>query len=274
MSMVLDPAGLGTVPASLNHKKRFPFVFLVDVSGSTGGPNPDIVHINKMLQDSLNAIKSPPPGSPLDKVKDSIDVMVMKYSDTPEIIQPWCQASDLPSFMPDLVPEGCTATGGALMAAIAAISDRQDQYAQMQCVSARTHILHFTDGAINDMEPGSPKWKEVAEKIQKLGGQNTEKVKCSLINFLSPKGDNGEKVTVNGKTWTGRDLLNELAGEAALFDLQRDGQNFDNIVKFVTTIVSVLSTRSKKTEQAIQEAKRGPNKPYSTLPAKKAVGAP
>lgn len=271
MTFPLDPAGLspGNVLEAKNHKKRYPFVFLIDVSGSTGAtPNPDIDHINRMLRDAVASIKYPPPGSPLDKVKDTIDVMIMKYSDAPAVVQPWCEAQDLPDHLPDLKPEGGTATGDALIAAIRAIGARQDQYERMQCVSARTHILHFTDGAINDMQPGDPKWVQVAEKIQKLGGPNNEKIKCSLLNFLSPKGDNGEKVQVQGRTWTGRDLLNELAGEKALFDLQKDGLSFDQLVKFISKLVSNVS-KNKNTKDAIDDA-RG-NKPFSEpVPKKKA----
>ena len=95
----------GFVPVKNRHLRRFPFLFLVDVSGSTGvGNPPDIDKINEAVPELLAALRKPPAGSELAMQVDSIDVCLVTYSDTPQLVIDWCVATSLQTSVRPFVP--------------------------------------------------------------------------------------------------------------------------------------------------------------------------
>lgn len=261
-------SGPGAVPGDKSHLKRFPFVLLVDTSQSTAfEPHPDINYINKALADFITALRDPPPGSKLAREQPKVDVAIIQYSDTPRQILDWTIAQNLPD-LPELKASGGTATGAALTEAFHAIGRRIKYYERNGLNSGRAHIIHFTDGAIKDIAPGTPGWDLVATKLAKLTGARTEKSKIPVFSFLSPKGDNGETVEALGRTWTGRDLLTELTGKDALFDLvgANPQDSFDKLVRLTTVLMTNISTGvgTEDAVAALHEEKRN-TRPWTEI---------
>ena len=96
--------GAGLVPDKIGHLKRFPFLLLFDTSSSTSlnhGQNPpDIQAIAEALPQIFDALKNPPPNSPLAAVKDQIDLAVMTYNAKTDELLPWSLVSELPTSLP------------------------------------------------------------------------------------------------------------------------------------------------------------------------------
>lgn len=99
--MITNLAGPGFVPPTMAGIKRYPFVFIIDVSGSTGmPPDPDINHINKAISILLDTLRNPTPSSDLQKQADAIDICIIAYSATATEILPWSIVQNLPPHYP------------------------------------------------------------------------------------------------------------------------------------------------------------------------------
>lgn len=244
-------AGPGHIPPKDLGLKRYPFLFLIDVSGSTGmEPDPDINHINIALHDLLEGLKNPIPSSELAKNTNKIDVAVVAYSDSVMPILDWSTVANLPSSIGALAPIGGTATGKALKYAISLIGHRLNFYKGNAVAFGMPHIIHLTDGCMNDMKPGEPLWNEIKSQIESLDGTtNPEKRVATLINFMSPKGS-----LAQGRSGSGQDLLMQLAGKKSLFDMNREVATFDQLVQLVTVIITKV-TQNFGAAQAIDSAK-------------------
>lgn len=260
--------GPGGVHADHTHLTRFPFVLLVDTSHSTAfEPHPDINYINKALADFIKVLREPAPGSQLAREQPKIDVSIIQYSDTPREVLAWTTAQNLPA-LPELKASGGTATGLALTEAVHAIGRRVEYWKRQRVNCGRGHIIHFTDGAMKDIAPGTPGWELIASKLARLSGARTEKSKIPVFTFLSPKGDNGEKVEAMGREWSGRELITELTGKEALFDLvgANPQDNFDTLVRLTTVLMTNISTGvgAEDAVTALHEDRRS-NKPWTDI---------
>lgn len=253
--------GGGVVPPNRMHQKRFPFVFLIDVSGSTsrvvGGSERDIDFINRALATLLDNIRNPPHSSELYQTKDLIDVAIIAYSDSPTEVLGWTTAPNLPAALPQLNPLNSTATGKAFKFALNIIGDRLTYYKDPanNIPHGMPHIIHLTDGGLNDCGPGDPLWNQLADQISKLDGQGQLEAnkKVIIVNYLSPSSTQADTVTFNGKSYSGQDLLSRLTGSESVFALTNDLGNFDSLVKMITLLVSSIS-RNYRTDQAAAAA--------------------
>lgn len=245
-------AGPGHIPPKDLGLKRYPFLFLIDVSGSTGTmPDPDINHINTALHDLLEGLKNPIPSSELAKNTSKIDVAIVAYSDSVIPVLDWSTVANLPSSIGALTPLGGTATGKAIKFALNLIGTRLKFYEGNAVSFGMPHIIHLTDGFVNDMKPGEPLWDEIKSQLENLDGTaNPEKRVATLINFLSPKGSMAQ-----GAATSGQDLLIQLAGKKSLFDMAREVATFDQLVQLVTVIISQV-TQNFGAAQAIDSAKQ------------------
>lgn len=238
-------AGPGHVPPALASRKRYPFVFLIDISGSTGSePDPDIHHINRSLNLLIETLRNPTPSSDLQKEVDCLDICIIAYSQKPRVIMPWSIARNLPPALPTLSPESSTSTGAGLESALEQISDRLRFYRDPNnnFASGMPHIIHLTDGAMTDMMPGDPKWIDVKQRLDNISGvANAEKHTVTLIHFLSPKGCDRERIDVNGRQMTGQQLLAELSGAATVFEMGREISSFENLIKLVTVAITNIT---------------------------------
>lgn len=238
------------VPPKQAHLKRFPFVFVVDISSSTGGggANADIHAINRDLANCVDALRNPPAGSDLAKVKDQLDVTIITYSTAPKAIVEWEQPSNLPvSF--NFQPSGCTETGAALSLAIDMISARLDQLHQpgQKIKSGTPHIFHITDGEPTDMKPGTPVWDRVAARIQRFTtGANPELSRPILLHFISPNGCRVNSQTSmkdeNGQAISGQQALAKLSGAKTVIELTQGAGSMPAMVKAITMIITTVSS--------------------------------
>lgn len=240
----------GLVPEGKKYLKRYPFVFLVDISASTGQePDPDIHHINRAIGQLADMLKSPPPSTELYTQAKCIDVCVLSYNESVKEVIPWSMAENLPASVPVLQPDGGTSMGKALNYAINKIGERLRYYRDPanNISSGMPHVIHLTDGAPTDITPvGSPAWNDIAGKLNRIDGTaDPEKRKTSVLHFCSPKG------YVNGGE--GAQLLGKLTGPHSVFALGTEIANFADLVRLVTVVITNV-TKDFATGDAVSEA--------------------
>lgn len=243
--MITNLAGPGFVPPTLAARKRYPFVFIIDISGSTAEePDPDIHHINKAISILLDTIRNPTPSSELQKQVDSIDICLICYSATARELLPWSIAQNLPPAVQTLVPESSTSTGAAIEMALQQIGDRLRYYKDPanNFASGMPHIIHLTDGAMNDMKPGDAKWNLIKQRLDNINGiANPEKKSVTMLHFVSPKGCDRERIDVNGRMMTGQQLLAELTGKDTVFEMGREIGSFEVLVNLITAAITDIT---------------------------------
>ncbi len=252
---IIGNAALGAsnlIPEKTSHLKRFPFIFLVDTSGSTGSlPDPDIDHINTAIGTLLENLRNPPPNSDLAHRKPTIDLCIISYNDSPTTVLPWTSADALPPSLPPLAPWGCTATSKALVHALREIRARQTVYGGAGTPSGMPHIFHLTDGYPTDIQIGDPMWNELHERLTKLDGSQNEKSYARLINFISPRGLS----VAPGAPMAGLDIISQLAGANSVFPLGSGTGRFETLIKMVTVIIRVVSS-GHSSKRAMDDAVR------------------
>lgn len=243
--MITNLAGPGFVPPTLAARKRFPFVFIIDISGSTAEePDPDIHHINKAIGILLDMLRNPTPSSELQKQVDSIDICLICYSATARELLPWSITKNLPPAVQTLVPESSTSTGAAIEMALQQIGDRLHYYNDPanKFASGMPHIIHLTDGAMNDMKPGDAKWNAIKQRLDNINGvSNSEKKTVTMLHFVSPKGCDRERIDVNGRMMTGQQLLAELTGRDTVFEMGREIGSFEALVNMITVAMTSIT---------------------------------
>lgn len=237
--MITNVAGPGFVPPMLASKKRYPFVFIIDVSGSTGAqPDPDINHINKAIALLIDTLRNPTPSSELQKQVDSLDICIIAYSAAPRVIVPWSIVQNLPTAVQTLTPETSTGTGAAIEAALQQIADRLHYYENPanQLGSGMPHIIHLTDGAMNDMQPGDARWNAIKQRLDNINGMaNPEKKTTAMLHFVSPKG------CVGGQNGNGQTLLAQLTGADTVFEMGREIASFEQLVQLITVAITSIT---------------------------------
>ena len=243
--MITNLAGPGFVPPTMAARKRYPFVFIIDISGSTGmEPDPDIHHINKAISILLDTLRNPTPSSELQKQVDSLDICIICYSDTPREIVPWSIVQNLPPAVHTLTPEHSTGTGAAIEMALQQISNRLHYYKDPNnCFgSGMPHIIHITDGAMNDMKPGDARWNDIKQRLDNINGvSNPEKKSVTMLHFVSPKGCDRERININGRMMTGQQLLAELTGSDTVFEMGREIGSFEVLIRLITVAITDIT---------------------------------
>jgi uncharacterized protein YegL len=233
---VTNLGGPGFVPPKLGGLKRYPFLLLVDVSGSTGdGHDPDINHINRSIDMFLDMMRNPAPNGQLATKIDAIDIAIVAYNQDPITVLPWSTARNLPGSIPPLSAGGSTATGKAFDFAISLCGERLRYYRDPANAFpyGMPNIIHLTDGAITDMQPGDPLWTTLQSQITVLNKTNgeTSTQGIGILHFISPRG-------VMAQT---TQTLAAFSGAATVFDMTKDIHTFDQLVKFLTCFVTSIT---------------------------------
>lgn len=254
----IDPSKVREdIKSSLRGAERYPFLFLVDVSGSTGEPpDPDIAHINAALNLLLDKLRNPPKDSQLQKNRDLIDVCIVAYSDDVELVLDWMPANKLPATIKALKPLNDTCTAKALLDSIEKIGERLRDLRAAKIPFGHPHIVHLTDGAMKDAAPGDARWQELTSKLTRIDGRaNSEKKYCTLVNFITPKGMQQGFVDINGKRMSGKDLLDQLCGDKVVFDMGKTVGSFEEMVQLVARFITNV-TNNFGTKKAIEAAEK------------------
>lgn len=248
--VVTDLAGPGFVAPKDMGKKRYPFVFLIDISGSTGSqPDPDIHHINRALNTLIGTLRNPTPSSELAQQIAAVDICIIAYSDSTYDVLPWSTYQNLPAAIQPLTPQNGTATGRGIEQALRQIGDRLRWFRDpsRNISSGMPHIIHLTDGAMTDMAPGDARWNTIKASLDNLNGTtNVEKKSVAMINFVSPKGTVGA-----GSGNSGQELLAQLSGAGSVHELGKEVDSFENLVTFITVAITKI-TQSFGTSAAVK----------------------
>lgn len=243
--MISNLAGPGFVPPTLAGKKRYPFVFIIDISGSTGlEPDPDIHHINRAIGLLLDTLRNPTPSSELQKQVDAIDICILAYSAQTTEILPWSIVQNLPPAVQPLSPQSSTSTGGAIEQALSQISNRLHYYDDPANGFAygMPHIIHLTDGAMTDMKPGDGRWNNIKQRLDNINGvTNPEKRSVTMLHFVSPKGCVRDLINVNGRQMSGQQLLAELTGPNTVYEMGREIGSFEQLIKLITVAITSIT---------------------------------
>jgi uncharacterized protein YegL len=217
----------GAVPSRIAARKRFPVLFLVDVSGSTGddpenphipsGPNADIHRLNRVITQTLQTLRTPTPGTDLANQQSSLDICLMTYSDSYKVIIPWTVASNLNPNIAPFTTEGSTHTAKALNYPLGYMKHRLRYYRSQNLKSGRPIILHFTDGAPTDMKPGEPAWEAVKTQLKNLT-PDVETRHVDVRHLITANGADPKRSNVllpDGTSTTGLNMLALLSGDKA-----------------------------------------------------------
>lgn len=244
----------GNVPPPAMRYTRYPFLFLVDTSGSTGfdhqaqglGPQADIHQINRAIQGMLGKLRYPETDE-LKSVHEGLEVCVVTYNSRYDIELPWTRAPDLNPSLHDFVPDGMTHTYAALTFAFGYIADRLRYYRDQNLKFGRPYVLHFTDGAPTDMKPGDAYWKEIQSRISNLIGTagDPEKKLVDLRHMVTHNAVDPTRSQIKldaNRCVTGFELLTELSGKKSAFALDDHPDMVTELVDFVTQIIIDITT--------------------------------
>ncbi|MBU2532103.1 MAG: VWA domain-containing protein [Alphaproteobacteria bacterium] len=240
----------GAVPAPSQRGTRFPILFLIDTSGSTGhdpqtngpGPGADIHRINAAVQGIFRNLRYPPSGTDLAAEQENIDISLISYNSRYRVNVPWTMATQLDPNIAPLQPDGVTCTGAALTYALGYIGHRIRYYTANNIRYGRPTLMHFTDGQPTDMAPGDATWKAVQAALYRVSPLNDPENRFAVIRHLvAANGNNPLTAQLklgNGSVGTGLSLLAELSGERSALVLEDHPDLLNELVEFVTTFVS------------------------------------
>lgn len=255
----------GAVPAPSRRGTRFPMLFLIDTSGSTGhdpqtngeGPGADIHRINSAIQGLLRNLRYPTEGSDLAAEQDNIDVAIVSYNDGVRVELPWTMATQLDPNLAPLKSHGGTKTGAALKYALGYIGHRIRYYISQNIKHGRPTVLHFTDGVPTDMAPGDATWQAVQASLFKVNPQNDPEKRFAVIRHLiAANGADPLRTAISlggGLNGTGLQLLSQLSGPASTLTLEDHPDLLGELVEFMTTFVEGVTNIFGSHEPDIDE---------------------
>lgn len=230
---------------------RYPFVLVIDTSASTSakGPDgvPDIDNINAAVARIYQKLRSPQPGDPLELTHHQVDLAMVAYSSEPRLVQPWTAAPDLTVSPPLLTPDGGTATGAALLAALDICLARQVRYKKdglPRC--GFPNIFHLTDGGANDVSVGSREWHLIEARLKELAPKAQDR-KGMLWHFVAPGGyvsTGSGAVDAQGKPISGAALLTQWFGKDSIVALEKGAQGFETMADLIVKTITAVSRQA------------------------------
>jgi uncharacterized protein YegL len=235
-------------------------LFLVDISGSTGGGDrPDIDTINRCLPQLIENLRNPPQGSELAKQIEHVDVALVTYSDEPYEIFDFTLAEHLPASIHPFTPQNLTATGSALEFALSRIGDRIRYLKSIKTPIGLPHIFHITDGAPTDIKIGTQRWRDISEKLGRVHGKQVgsleSKQVAKILHFATPNGcdpDQRPMTDENGNKINGHEALALLSGPDSVFTIDYGVESFTEL----TSLIEAVITSVTKNFPAYESAKK------------------
>lgn len=233
---------------------RFPYVILVDISGSTGrevNGARDIDKINEAMGHLLQKLKYPPRSGPLAQVHDQIDILIISYATDLTMVLDWTKASELPDQLPLFVASGGTSMGAALLLGLEKVLARQQRYKEQGLPKCGIpHFFNITDGEPTDVKVGDALWLEIEKRLAKAANDPAKR-RYVVHNFVAPNGfvvEPGTPKDVDGTPLTGAAQLAKWFGPAGVVGLGEGADNFQNMVEVVVKTITILSQTGAKPE--------------------------
>ena len=245
------------------HASRFPICLMIDASRSTAEPwkgnPPDIDIINRSLTEILKTFREAPRDTSLGRYKNVIDLAIFAYNTEVTPILGWTCAENLPPQIPTLVGQNGTWTGLAITEVVARIGEYQLKQRAAKTKVCVANIIHITDGAPTDMEPGDQTWLKLQSEFEGAAGnaKTGKKQAISIVHFLTPNGCDptfppNVAGTTNGIT-QGLDRLAKLTGSESVKPMNKGMKDMNNLVKLITGTV-VGSVRGKDIKSAAADS--------------------
>ena len=239
------------IPEQDTADPRYPFLFLIDVSGSTSvagpGDTPDIVKIKAALDSIYAQLRAPAQSDPLALTNHQVDVAIVAYSTHAKLLQKWTAAPDLPASAPSLAAGGGTCTGKAIIAGLDVVLARQKLYkAQNLPRCGVPHIFHLTDGEANDVQIDDNEWQLIKQRIASFMPA-PDAQRLVLQHFVAP---NGYKTTgygmrdAYGNPLTGAALLERWFGAETVSPLGEGADNFQRFAKMIVRTITAVSAQA------------------------------
>lgn len=257
--------GLGgpPIPEIDTADPRFPYVILVDISGSTGlevNGLKDIDKINEAIGQLVQKLKYPPRSGPLAQVHDQIDILLIAYASDPVVVIDWARASELPDQLPLFAAGGGTAMGKALLMSVDKVLARQQRYKEQGLPRCGIpHFFNITDGEPTDVKPGDALWAEIERKLIKAASDPAKK-RYVVHNFIAPNGYVPTPSTpkdASGTSITGAVQIAQWFGPKSVISLGEGADNFQNMVEVVVKTITILSQTAANPEDVIAKRTNG-----------------
>ena len=237
----------GAVPAPSRRGTRHPILFLIDTSGSTGfdfqangpGPDADIHRIHKVVQSTFRNLRYPTAGTDLETEQENIDVSLITYNDGYKVHVPWTMATNIDANIPPFDADGGTRTGAALQYALGYIGHRLRYYNSSNLKHGRPIILHYTDGAPTDMQPGDPTWQAVQARLHRLN-PDPERRFATVRHLIAANGMAADKLQQHlgwATSDNGIELLSKLSGLKSTLALDNHPDVVGDMVEFITAFI-------------------------------------
>lgn len=138
-------------------------VLLLDVSGSMGGEK------IAALNEGIKLFKKEIVGDETEGVKGDelaakrVDLAVVTFGESVNVIHDFSSIEDFES--PELVANGYTPMGDAIIKATDLVEQRKQQYKAQGIDYYRPWVFMITDGEPTDMQPGDSKWNQVVNAV-------------------------------------------------------------------------------------------------------------
>ncbi|WP_159108310.1 VWA domain-containing protein [Hyphomicrobium sp. GJ21] len=238
-----------------DHKRRFAFVVLIDVSGSTSRlPDPDIHRINNAVNELIKLLKDPPKDSTVYANRDAIDLSIIAYNEQVMDILDWTEVKDLPDHVEEMRGKGGTHMGDALEYAVDKCIRINEGYASRSITNGMPHIIHLTDGIPTDLLPiDGPAWNAIRAKLSRFDGRTKDLKRANILHFCAPKAYSVK--AENGKS--GAELLALLTGKNTVLAIGKDMPPFEQLAQFVTVFMdSLIAGGNDDVPESVEDAKR------------------
>ncbi len=261
LDVIANDFGGPPIPEQDTAEPRYPIALLIDVSSSTAftppdGSEPDIVKLNAALNLLYQKLKYPQPGDPLAISHHQVDIAVVTYADKANLAQKWTPAPDLPASAPLLSAAGGTSTGMALISALDLVLARLQRYKQQNLPkSGIPHIMHLTDGGVNDVEVGGANWVAIHDRLGKLSA-DPEKRRGVVFHFVSPNGYKptlGAPLDPTGIPMTGASVLAKWFGPDSVIPLAAGADNFSKLVQLLVKTITAVSQQAADNQTLLQQ---------------------
>lgn len=251
-------AAAGLVPEGTRHLKRYAFLFVADISGSTGlgGADADIHAINAMMNVILGILRDPPAGDLRDNI-DQVDVAVISYNHNIRLDLDWTLAANITTAV-RWEADGGTATGTAIKFGLDLIGRRIKYYKANDIPSGMPHIIHVTDGEPSDMTLGTALWNDVCARLARLDGTHkSERAMAKILHFVAPNGCCTHPQSAHhdetGRLLSGQEVLAHLTGPKSVYELSKGAESMAELVKMVTAIITSVTQTFGTAEDTAQK---------------------